>query len=72
MSLLRQQIHIDDRVSGIIENGGTAPNIIPDYAKTKWNVRTPTSKGLEALMARVKACLNAGAAAAGAEISYEL
>ena len=72
VSLLRQQIHIDDRVSGIVEAGGSAPNVIPDYARTKWNARSPTLKGSEDLMKRVRACLDAGAAAAGAEISYKV
>lgn len=72
VSVLRQQIRPDERVHGVFEVGGTVPNVIPDYTSMKWNVRSPTISSCEALVARVKACLEAGAAAAGCEISYDV
>ncbi|RSM20342.1 hypothetical protein CDV31_000837 [Fusarium ambrosium] len=70
VSLLRQQIHPDERIHGVIEDGGTIPGVIPDYTRMHWNVRSPTMERGEKLLERVKACLEAGAAATGCQINY--
>ncbi|OHE91057.1 metal-dependent amidase/aminoacylase/carboxypeptidase [Colletotrichum orchidophilum] len=70
VALLRQQIQPDERVHGVIEVGGTVPNVITDYTRMNWNVRSPTIDRADALLKRVKACLEAGAAATGCEINY--
>lgn len=70
VALLRQQIQPDERVHGVIEVGGTVPNVITDYTRMNWNVRSPTIERCDKLLERVKACLQAGAAATGCEISY--
>ncbi|KAM5350022.1 hypothetical protein ACJ41O_006527 [Fusarium nematophilum] len=72
VSMLRQQIRPDERVHGVFDVGGTVPNVIPDYTSMSWCVRSPSHSRCEALVARVKACLEAGAEAAGCEISYEV
>lgn len=72
VSLLRQQIHPDERIHGVIEDGGTIPGVIPDYTRMHWNVRSPTMERGEKLLQRVKACLEAGAAATGCQINYIL
>ncbi|MEM4727895.1 MAG: amidohydrolase, partial [Candidatus Bathyarchaeia archaeon] len=36
---LRQHVRPDVRIHGIIEKGGEAPNIVPDYASAKFYVR---------------------------------
>ncbi|GJC96286.1 Metal-dependent amidase/aminoacylase/carboxypeptidase [Colletotrichum higginsianum IMI 349063] len=70
VALLRQQIQSDERIHGVIEVGGTVPNVITDYTRMNWNVRSPTIDRADALLRRVKACLEAGAAATGCEINY--
>ncbi|KAF6824584.1 aminoacylase 1-like 2 [Colletotrichum plurivorum] len=70
VALLRQQIQSDERIHGVIEVGGTVPNVITDYTRMNWNVRSPTIDRADTLLARVKACLEAGAAATGCEINY--
>ncbi|KAJ4232227.1 hypothetical protein NW759_002614 [Fusarium solani] len=72
VSLLRQQIHPDERIHGVIEDGGTIPGVIPDYTRMHWNVRSPTMERGEKLLQRVKACLEAGAVATGCQINYIL
>ncbi|WQF84138.1 Putative peptidase M20, xaa-Arg dipeptidase, bacterial exopeptidase dimerization [Colletotrichum destructivum] len=72
VALLRQQIQSDERIHGVIEVGGTVPNVITDYTRMNWNVRSPTIDRADALLQRVKACLEAGAAATGCEINYIL
>lgn len=68
VSMLRQQIRPDERVHGVIEDGGRVPNVIPDYARMAWNVRAPRVKGADALRGRVDACFVAAARATGCEV----
>jgi amidohydrolase len=68
VAALRQHIRSDERVHGIITDGGQAPNVVPERAEARWYVRSPTTAGLAELKARVLACLEAGAVAAGCEI----
>ncbi|KAI0139142.1 hypothetical protein F4776DRAFT_670372 [Hypoxylon sp. NC0597] len=55
VGLLRQQMKPDERVHAVIEDGGTVPNVIPEYTRMNWNVRSPTISGADKLLARVKA-----------------
>ncbi len=71
IAALRQHIRGDERVHGIITDGGQAANIVPDYAAAVFFVRSPFQKGLEKLRARVQACFEAGAAATGAELEVQ-
>ncbi|KAF5984167.1 amidohydrolase AmhX [Fusarium bulbicola] len=71
VSMLRQQIRPDDRVHGVFEDGGTVSNIIPQYTRMNWCIRSPTLAGCESLVKRVHACFEAGAAAANCKVEYE-
>ncbi|KAF4944503.1 hypothetical protein FSARC_14657 [Fusarium sarcochroum] len=71
VSMLRQQIRPDGRVHGVFEVGGTVPNVIPEYTRMNWSVRSPTTSGCEALVERVKTCFEAGAASAGCDMEYD-
>lgn len=70
VSLLRQQIEPYDRIHGVFEDGGTAPNVIPHYTRMAWCIRSPTVKRSKKLLERVKACFEAGAAATACSINY--
>ncbi|KAL6864001.1 hypothetical protein J3F83DRAFT_716292 [Trichoderma novae-zelandiae] len=70
VSMLRQQIRPDERIHGVIEVGGTVPNVITDYTRMNWYVRSPTSQRGELLVKRVKACIEAAGAATGCEVNY--
>ncbi|CAE7115694.1 unnamed protein product [Rhizoctonia solani] len=61
VSALRQQIHPDSRVHGIIEGRDWVSNIIPGYAKMRYTVRASTWSEVIALRARVNKCFEAGA-----------
>ncbi|KAL1849415.1 hypothetical protein VTK73DRAFT_9881 [Phialemonium thermophilum] len=70
-SMLRQQIRPDDRVQAVIEDGGAAPNIIPDYTRMNWGLRSPTIQRVDELCERVKACVQGAATAAGCTVNYK-
>jgi amidohydrolase len=67
IGLLRQQLAPSVRVHGIVTEAGAAPNAIPDLARGAWYVRADTLAELDGAFARVRACFEAGALAAGCE-----
>jgi metal-dependent amidase/aminoacylase/carboxypeptidase family protein len=68
VAALRQHIGDRERVHGVVVDGGERPNVVPARAETLWYVRSADLAGLEELSARVAACLEAGAAAAGVDV----
>jgi len=68
IAALRQHIKPTERVHGIIIDGGTAANIVPERAAARFFVRAETAKDLAALRARVVACFESGAQASGARL----
>ena len=68
ISNLRQHIRDEERIHGIITEGGQAPNIVPDRATGNFYVRAATEQRLAALKPRVQACFEAGAQGSGAEV----
>ncbi len=73
VSTLRQQFEPGDRVHGVIDEGGAAPNVIPDRTVSRWIVRAVTAERFETLRAKILACFEAAAMATGCtlEIEYE-
>ncbi len=68
VSNLRQHIRDDERIHGIVTDGGQAPNIVPDRAAGNFYVRAANEKRLGELKPRVQACFEAGAKGSGAEV----
>jgi amidohydrolase len=72
VSMLRQQVRPDCRIHGIIDNGGAAANIIPEYAKATFYVRAPRIDTMWELHRRVVACAEGAARATGATLTVIL
>jgi amidohydrolase len=70
VALLRQQMEPDERVHGVIEVGGTVPNVITDYTRMNWNVRSPTIERADKLLEKVKKCIEAAALSSGSKLEY--
>jgi amidohydrolase len=68
---LRQHISRDERLHGIISNGGQAPNIVPDFAAGRFYARALDAERLIALKRRLEGCFEAGAAATGAKLEID-
>ena len=68
VSALRQQLADDVRIHGIITDGGSAPNIIPDYTAAEFLVRAAEKDDALVVLDKVEDCARAGALAAGAEV----
>jgi amidohydrolase len=71
VAALRQHIRPEERVHGVVTDGGEKANIVPRRAATHWMVRSPSAAGVEALLERVVAALRAGADATGCTFEWE-
>ncbi len=75
INALRQQTKSSTRIHGIIDHGGSAPNIIPDYASAKFYIRSETRSYTNELTEKVKRCAEGAAMQCGCKLSmnhYEL
>jgi amidohydrolase len=63
IGLWRQQLRPDARVHGIVLEGGTAANVIPDRAVGRFMVRSPDQAYYEGMRARFAALVEAAALA---------
>jgi len=70
VSMLRQQMRPDERVHCVIEDGGTVPNVITQYSRMNWYVRSPSMKRCEELLGKVEKCCEAGALSAGCDFNF--
>jgi amidohydrolase len=68
VAALRQHIARDERIHGIVTDGGEAPNIVPERAAGRFYVRAADAQALAPLKQRVEACFRAGADATGADV----
>ncbi len=69
---LRQFIPESTRVHGIITDGGQAVNIVPERAGAALMARAFTQQGVQNLLERMRACIDAAAAATGTTVEVSL
>ena len=72
VGLWRQQLHPDARVHGIIQEGGTAANIIPERTKAWFMVRSPDQEDYVRIKARFRELVEGAALATDtrAEVTF--
>lgn len=68
LDALRQHVHMDSRIHGIITHGGDAANVVPKYTKARMYVRASTSAYLEELMTKVRNIAEGAALMTGTEV----
>lgn len=71
ISMLRQALLPTDKIHGIINHGGDAPNIVPHYTSSSWYVRGATADRLDELIPKVRACFDGAAQATGCTVEIE-
>jgi aminobenzoyl-glutamate utilization protein B len=71
--LLREHIPTATRLHYVITDGGSAPNIVPEFAEVYYYIRHPSSQELRPLYRRLELCAQAGALATETklEIDYQ-
>lgn len=65
---LKKHLRDDVRLHGVILEGGTASNIVPERARAVFSVRARDRLYLGQVISKVKACAEAGAMMAGASV----
>ena len=65
---MRQQLRPDARVHGIIVKGGEQPNIIPEYTRADFYLRSLDRSYLHELLRRFTSCADGAAAATGCRV----
>ncbi|UJF35909.1 M20 family metallopeptidase [Paenibacillus hexagrammi] len=68
INALRQQLKTDARIHGIINDGGKAPNIIPDYASAQFYVRSASRTYTNELVQKVLRCAEGAALQTGCRL----
>jgi amidohydrolase len=71
INALRQHLRDDVRIHGIINHGGDAPNIVPEYTKASFIVRAADSPYAMEVLGKVRACAEGAALATGARLVFE-
>jgi amidohydrolase len=71
INALRQHVKDETRIHGIISHGGSAPNIVPEYAEAKFLIRHRRAPEVAALKERVLAAARGAAAAVGARVEFD-
>ncbi|MDI6813799.1 MAG: M20 family metallopeptidase [Desulfitobacteriaceae bacterium] len=71
INALKKQIPDDAKINGIIVEGGTAPNIIPERAVAHFYLRARRRKSLESLREQVIRCAQGAAATVAAQVEWK-
>ena len=71
IGLLRQQTLPNNRIHGVIHHGGTRPNIIPDYTKLEFYLRSDTIQDLKILKEKTYQCLHGAAQSTGCSVKIQ-
>lgn len=72
LSALRQQLPGSVRIHGIITQGGTAPNVIPDFTQSKYYLRAADRNTLQAVWEKTENIVKGAALATGCTGSMKL
>ncbi|MCI2424472.1 M20 family metallopeptidase [Candidatus Acetothermia bacterium] len=70
INALRQHIKDGSRIHGIITNGGSKPNIVPEYAAALFYVRARETDYRDELLEKLHSCAQGAALATGAKLSW--
>ncbi|HVR89244.1 MAG TPA: M20 family metallopeptidase [Candidatus Limnocylindria bacterium] len=68
VNAMRQQLRPEARIHGIITSGGSAANIIPEYAMAKFSVRALDRRYQQEVLKRFIACAEGAATATGTKL----
>lgn len=72
VDMLREHVPQTTRIHYIITGGGSAPNIVPDFAEIYVYARHPNMPILDGIWARIVKCAEAGALATETQMKYEI
>ena len=68
VNALRQQTKDDARIHGVITNGGSAANVIPEYTEALFYVRAHKMSYVQELLKKIEACAEGAAVGTGCTV----
>lgn len=71
INALRQHVKPDVRIHGIITHGGEASNIVPNYTKGEFTIRSTDDNYMDQLQERVLTIFKAAASATGCTVKFD-
>ncbi|MBW3554813.1 MAG: amidohydrolase [Gemmatimonadetes bacterium] len=72
VNLLREHVPQETRIHYVITHGGSAPNVIPDFAEVFYYVRNPDPEKVVEIFDRVASAAEGAALGTGTRVEYEV
>src|SRR5690606_8000382 len=72
VNMMREHVPEDTRIHYVITSGGSAPNVIPDFAEVFYYVRHPDPKMVAELFDRVVKASEGAAMGTGTTVEHEV
>ena len=72
INMMREHVPQDSRIHYVITNGGTAPNVVPDFAEVFYYVRHPDPAGVDAIWTRLEDAARGAALGTGTKVDWEI
>jgi len=72
VDMMREHVTEDSRIHYVITNGGSAPNVIPDFAEVFYYVRHPDPREVAAMFERVVKAAEGAAMGTGTTVDHEV
>ena len=72
VNMMREHVEPETRIHYVITSGGSAPNVIPDFAEVFYYVRHPDPEEVKSLFERVANAAQGAALGTGVEMEYEV
>ena len=72
INMMREHVPQDSRIHYVITNGGTAPNVVPDFAEVLYYVRHPDPAGVDAIWTRLEDAARGAALGTGTKVDWEI
>ncbi|NND60585.1 MAG: amidohydrolase [Gammaproteobacteria bacterium] len=72
VNMLREHVPQETRIHYVITSGGSAPNVVPDFAEVFYYVRHPHAATLKKIWPRVEDAARGAAMGTGTEVDWEI
>ena len=72
VNMMREHVPQEARIHYVITSGGSAPNVVPDFAEVFYYVRHPKAEQVQRIWARVEQAAKGAASGTGVEVDWEI
>jgi aminobenzoyl-glutamate utilization protein B len=72
VNMMREHVPQETRIHYVITSGGSAPNVVPDFAEVFYYVRHPKAEQVRRIWTRVEQAAKGAASGTGVEVDWEI